>query len=182
VGHLKLVLAVIGLFGIGSTWQHHHVDYEKHPPQVLIVGAARDTLNAAYAAYEQPAAAVPFVEQGFCARSWISYRTSWNTTVIRVTSVVRSETGATPIRVFIPCTQSQSTGGGIVFHTHPPQQCVVKGNWAEWSDCVPSSDHAAACRPSGLDLADTLEHTAIPARFIVCGRDQFVFYHGTEAL
>jgi hypothetical protein len=182
MGHWKLVLAVVGLFGGFSAWQHHHVDYNQYPPSILIVGAARDTLNAAYAEYQHPDSAAPFIEQGFCARSWVTYRPTWNTTIVRVTSVVRSETNASPISVSIPCAASTLVGGGIVFHTHPPQKCVVKGNWQAWSECEPSSDSTATCRASWLDMADTLQHPDIPARFIVCGEDRFVLYHATDAL
>lgn len=184
-GHWKLVLGIIGLAGAWSTWRHHPIDYDRHPPVVLITGAARDSLNAAYAEYAEDdtaSTASPLVEQGFCARSWTTEHKGWNTTIVHITSVVRSEVNASPISVFVPCTQSHSTGVGIVFHTHPPQQCVVHGNWTSWSECEPTPDHEAKCQPSTYDLADTLTHPDVPARFIVCGRDHFVFYHGTEAL
>ena len=181
-GNWKLVLTVIGLAGGWSAWRHHPVDYDRHPPTVIIVGAARDTLNAVYATYADTSAETPYIEHGFCARSWTTTRTSWNSTTVKITSVVRSEVGASPISVFVPCTQASSNGVGIVFHTHPPQTCVVHGNWTSWSECAPTQDHAGECRPSYKDLADTLEHPNVPARFLVCGRDRFVFYHGTEAL
>jgi hypothetical protein len=184
-GHWKLVLGIVGLASSWSTWRHHAIDYRKNPPTVIITGAARDSLNAAYAAYDAQRDSTsdsPYVEQGFCARSWTTQRTGWNTTVVKITSVVRSEANASPISVFVPCTQSRSTGVGIVFHTHPPQQCVVKGNWTSWSECAPTPGHQSNCAPSSYDLADTLTHPNVPARFVVCGRDRFVFYHGTEAL
>jgi hypothetical protein len=187
-GHWKLVLGIIGLAGSWSTWRHHAIDYHRYPPTVIITGEARDSLNAAYAAYTAPdaqhdsASNTPYVEQGFCARSWTTERKGWNTTVVKITSVVRSEVNASPISVFVPCTQKYSTGVGIVFHTHPPQQCVVKGNWTSWSECEPTPDNASKCAPSTYDLADTLAHPNVPARFVICGRDRFVFYHGTEAL
>jgi hypothetical protein len=182
MGHWKLLLAIIGLTGIASAWQHHPIDYNAHPPVVSIVGAARDTLNAAYAEYQNQDSTAPFIEHGFCARSWVTYHPTWNTTVVRITRLVRSEVNASPISVGIPCSQAQTTGTGIVFHTHPPQQCVVKGNWQAWSDCVPSNDLATECRASFKDLADTLEHRGVPARFLVCGEDRFVLYHATDAL
>jgi hypothetical protein len=185
-GNWKLVLGIIGLVGSWSTWRHHPIDYHRYPPTVIITGEARDSLNAAYAEYDastdSASAPTPFVEQGFCARSWTTERKGWNETVVKITSVVRSEVNASPISVFVPCTQSRSTGVGIVFHTHPPQQCVVHGNWTSWSECAPTPDHEAPCQPSTYDLADTLTHPNVPARFVVCGRDRFVFYHGTEAL
>ncbi|HXT16789.1 MAG TPA: hypothetical protein VN706_14215 [Gemmatimonadaceae bacterium] len=181
MGHWKLVLAIIGLVGSASLWQHHHVDYRKFPPTVLIVGDARDTLNAAYAEYEHPDS-TPFIEQGFCARSWVTSHPTWNTTIVRITSVVRSERNASPISVNIPCPNATQMGAGIVFHTHPPQQCVVKGNWQAWSECQPTSDPSVACKASWLDMADTLQHPGIPARFIVCGEDRFMLYHATDAL
>lgn len=182
MGHWKLLIGILSLVGGASAWQHHHVDYSRNPPTILIVGAARDTLNAAFAEYATPDSTKPFVEQGFCARSWVTYRPSWNTTIVRITSVVRAESNATPIRVSITCYQSLSSGAGIIFHTHPPQQCVIRKNWTEWSNCVPSTDLATECRASSFDLADTLEHRGIPARFVVCGQNRFVLYHATDAL
>lgn len=182
MGHWKLVLSVIALVGSTSVWQHRHRDYNRYPPTVLIVGDARDTLNAAYAEYQHPDSASPFVEQGFCARSWQTVHLTSTTTIVRITSVTRSETNASPISVSIPCWNAAKTGAGIVLHTHPPQRCVVKGNWESWDDCEPSSDVAAACRASWLDMADTLQHPGIPARLIVCGEDRFLLYHATDAL
>jgi hypothetical protein len=182
MGHWKLLLSIIGLAGIGTAWQHHPVDYKRYPPTVVIVGAARDTLNAAYDTYASADSSAPLVEQGFCAQSWTTYRPSWNTTIVRITRVVRSEINASPISVSIPCAQPMSVDAGIVFHTHPPQQCVIKGNWTEWSNCTRSSDLEAECHASGLDMADTLQHPGFPARFIVCGDDRFVLYHATQAL
>lgn len=182
MGHWKLLLRIVTLAGIATAWQHHPVDYGLYPPTVLIVGAARDTLNAAYAEYRHQDSTNPFVEHGFCARSWITYHPSWTTTVVRITSVVRSETDPSPISVSIPCSQSLTTGPGIVFHTHPPQRCVVLGNWRAWSDCVPSTDPAADCRASWRDMEDTLDHPGVPARFVVCGQNHFVIYHATGAL
>jgi hypothetical protein len=181
-GPWKLVLAALSLAGALSTWQHHAIDYNRYPPTVVITGEARDTLNAAYDEYTQPDSSGPLLEQGFCARSWTTYRVSWNTTIVRITRVVRSQVDASPISVIVPCSQSAGIGPGIVFHTHPPQRCVVKGRWQGWSDCTPSNDREAECRASWLDLADTLQHTGIPARFIVCGDDHFVLYHATDAL
>jgi len=181
MGQWKLVLAVIGLVGSTSFW-HHHRDYDRYPPTVVIVGEARDTLNAAYASYQHLDSVTPFVEQGFCASSWQTVHPTSNTTIVRITSVVRSESNASPISVSIPCWNAAKTGAGIVLHTHPPQQCVVKGRWDAWSDCQPTTDTAAACRASWLDMADTLEHRGIPARLIVCGEDHFVLYHATDAL
>lgn len=182
MGQWKLVLSVIGLVGSMGLWQHHHRDYVKYPPTVVIVGDARDTLNAVYAAYQHLDSAAPFIEHGFCARSWETVHPSWNTTIVRITSVVRAESNASPISVSISCWNANKTGAGIVIHTHPPQQCVVKGNWQAWSECQPNSDPAALCRASWLDMADTLQHPGIPARFIVCGEDRFLLYHATDAL
>jgi hypothetical protein len=183
-GHWRIVLGIIGFAGAWSTWRYHPIDYRVHPPTVLITGAARDSLNAAYSLYDKviDSTVAPYVEQGFCARAWTTRRTGWNSAVVQIASVVRSEVNATPIGVAIPCPLSRSTGTGIVFHTHPPQTCVVYGNWTSWSDCRPTADRTAMCEPSAYDLADTLTHPHVPARFVVCGRDRFVFYHGTDAL
>ena len=187
MGHFKVVLGIIGLSGLLGALNHRHVDYGKYPPTVMIVGAARDTLNAAYAEYDRnDSSTTPYLEHGFCARSWTTIHPTATTTVLRVTDVVRSETDASPISVFIPCRQSHSNGAGIVFHTHPPQSCVIYGRWAKWSDCARMTDStttaSAICQPSWLDYADTLQHLMVPARFIVCGHDRFVFYHATDAL
>lgn len=181
-GHWKLVLGIIGIAGGWSAWRHHSIDYHRYPPAVVITGAARDTLNAVYETYRDSDSAVPYVEHGFCARTWTTQRTGWNSTTVRITSVVRSELNASPISVFVPCAQAHSTGLGIVFHTHPPQQCVVHGNWTSWSECAPTPNHEGQCKPSYFDLADTLTHPNVPARFLVCGRDNFVFYHATDEL
>jgi hypothetical protein len=181
-GHWKLVLTLLSAAGLISTWQHHAIDYGRYPPMVIVGGAARDTLDAAYAVYTHVDSGIPFLEQGFCARTWATYRVGWNTTIVRINKVVRSERDASPIRVIVPCGQSSAAGAGIIFHTHPPQRCVVKGRWESWSDCAPSADGTSDCRPSWLDLADTLDHGGVPARLIVCGEDRFVLYHATGAL
>lgn len=182
MGNWKLVLTIIGLFGAGSAWQHHAIDYRQHPPTVLIAGAARDTLNAAYDSYASADSSAPLLEQGFCASSWTTVHPTWNTTVVHITTVRRSEVNASPISVSIPCAQATSIGGGIVFHTHPPQQCVIRENWTAWSGCVRSADQEAECKASWLDMADTVRNQGIPARFLVCGEDRFVLYHATGEL
>ena len=144
-GHWKLVLGIIGLAGGWSAWRHHSIDYHRYPPAVVITGAARDTLNAAYETYRDSDSAVPYVEHGFCARTWTTQRTGWNTTTVRITSVVRSEVNASPISVFVPCGQSPVDSASS---SHPPAAAVRGARHRRRFECAPMQNHQGERKPS----------------------------------